>query len=116
MLTQHVYAHLRHLGIEKPATYLTDKGIPYHTVHRLFKGRIDQMSFPLIEKLCLVCNCTPNELFAWSEDEGKTIPAEHPLRQLKRFDAGPTPLERVKKLSPEKLEELQKMLDLLENN
>jgi Cro/C1-type HTH DNA-binding domain len=114
MFTQHVTTNLRTLGVENPLQYLVCSGIPYHTVSRLFSGRMEHLTFKIMEKLCVICKCTPNELFAWSEDEGNKLPADHPLHKLKREQVGPTPIERVKNLSPEKLKKLREMLNELE--
>ncbi|MBK6990930.1 MAG: helix-turn-helix transcriptional regulator [Chitinophagaceae bacterium] len=53
--------------MKNAGTYPVQNGIPYHTVNWLLNHKLQNISYDMIEKLCFVCNCTPNELFVWSD-------------------------------------------------
>lgn len=39
-----------------------ETGITYPTLHKITKGKVESMSFKVLEKLCKTLNCTPNDL------------------------------------------------------
>jgi DNA-binding Xre family transcriptional regulator len=114
MLKLNVSSLLRSRGIENAGRYLVQQGLAYHTANRLLTGKVESMTYETLEKLCLVCNCSPDELFVWVKDEGTTVAEDHPLQKLKPKVAMPSPVERIKKMSPAKLKKLQEFMDGLE--
>ena len=62
----------------------------------------------------LLCNCTPNDLFVWVPDKETSDADSKPLQKLKAKPRGPNPVERIKQLPLEKLQELQQFIDKLE--
>jgi len=114
MLLLNVSGLLKDRGIDQPGRYLTAKGIPYHTVNRLLKNKVQNLTYETIEKLCMICECTPNDLFVWQQNEGVIVPDDHPLHKLKAKEAVANPVERIKNLSLKKLEKLKEFMDGLE--
>lgn len=114
MLTLTVTELLRARGVDNPAKYLVQNGMKYHQANRLLSGKLGSMTYPMLEQLCLICECTPDELFAWVKDEKTTVADNHPLYKLKPKAPVANPVERIKKLPVNKLEKLKKMLDELE--
>ncbi|MGE5108554.1 MAG: helix-turn-helix domain-containing protein, partial [Sphingobacteriales bacterium] len=90
------------------------KGMAYHTVNRLLTRKVENFTYETIERLCLVCGCTPDDLFVWRKDEGTTVAHNHPLYKLKPKLEAPSPVDRIKKLTPDKLKMLQDFMDGLE--
>ncbi len=105
---------LRGRGIENPGKFLTSNGIPYHTVNRLLMNKVRNVTYETLERLCLICNCTPDELFVWTADADSAVADDHALQKLKPKVAVPSPVERIKKMSPAKLKKLQEFMDGLE--
>ena len=62
----------------------------------------------------LLCNCTPNDLFVWVPDKETSDADSKPLLKLKAKPRVPNPVERIKQLPLEKLQELQQFIDKLE--
>lgn len=114
MLKQHIAGLLASRGIDNASRYLVEKGMKYHRANRLVMSKTDSLTYAALEELCLLCNCTPNELFVWYPDDGVAVPDDHPLQQLKPKDYEKNPVDRVKGLSLAKLEKLKGLLDELE--
>ena len=81
---------------------------------RLVNNRSTIISYNTLKKLCLLCNCTPNDLFVWVPDKETTDADSKPLQKLKAKPRMPNPVERIKHLPLEKLQELQEFIDKLE--
>ena len=83
------------------------------TATRWAKNEIGYVRPEQMERLCLLLNCTPNDLFDWRED-GKTVVHDtHALRTLtKQTNDIQTTL---RELPLDKLEKLGEMLAELKN-
>ncbi len=114
MLKLNIAELLKGRGIDNPGRYLVEKGMAYHRVNRLLTGKTDSMSYPVLEELCRLCVCTPNELFVWEKDEAVAVADDHPLYALKPKVAVINPVDRVKNLPVSKLEKLKAFMDGLE--
>ena len=118
MLELNIATLLKTRGVDNASRYLVQKGMKYHTVNRLLTGKVDSMTYATLEQLCILCNCSPDDLFVWRRDpELQTpdnIPDDHPLQKLKPKEAVPNPVERIKNLSLKKLEKLKEFMDGLE--
>lgn len=101
-------------GISNPQQYLVTSGIPYYTVSRLVNNKTTTINYATLEKLCLLCKCTPDDLFVWVPGEAIKEMENHPLQKLKPKPKVPNPVERIKKLSLQKLQQLQQYIDKLE--
>ncbi len=97
-------------GIQKPFQYLIQNGFSYHTAHRLINNAVDSINYLNLEKLCVLFNCTPNELFSFNPSGEKPVPENHPLRQLSR-DANATPIaDLMRNIPAHKFKELRETL------
>jgi len=114
MLSLNVSALLSSRGIENPTRHLVTQGFSYHTINRLLTGKVKSIPYEVLEKLCLVCICTPDDLFVWRKDEGMAVADNHPLHKLQPKAPIPNPVERIKRLTPDKLKKLEEFMDGLE--
>jgi DNA-binding Xre family transcriptional regulator len=114
MLKMNVADHLKRQGVEDVVRYLKGKGFAYHVINRVLMNKVLSINYDVLEKLCTVCGCTPNDLFVWTPDEKTTLAGDHPLHTLKPKEVIPTPVERIKKLPLHKLEKLKEFMDGLE--
>lgn len=114
MLILNVKALLESRGHGQPQAFLRGHGFSNYTLCRIFTNKTVSITYATLEKLCLLCQCTPDELFVWVPDEGTPVPPEHPMHKLKPKPKVANPVERIKRLSPAKLKELQEVLDRLE--
>lgn len=114
MLILNVLALLESKGITHPQRHLVANGIPYYTVSRLVNNKTATIAFETMEKLCLLCNCTLDDLFVWAPDETMANAENYTLQKLKAKPKAPNPVERIKKLPLKKLQVLQEFIDKLE--
>lgn len=102
-------------GIEKPTEYLVNRGFTTSTAYRLVTQPQERISYQMLEQLCLAFYCTPNELLSWQPNSNTTVDSNHPIQKLKPVKQDASIVGRLRKLSPEKLEEVQKFLEGLTN-
>ena len=65
MLQFNVGRVLKAKGIEKPASYLKSQGFSSATTTRILHESSVGFSLQMVERICLVLNCTPNDLLEW---------------------------------------------------
>ena len=113
MLSFNLTRLLKLRGIERPYSWLVRNGFVPQTATRWAKNEIGYVRPEQMERLCLLLNCTPNDLFDWRED-GKTVVHDtHALRTLtKQTNDIQTTL---RELPLDKLEKLGEMLNSLNN-
>ena len=105
---------LKTRGVDNASRYLVQKGMKYHTVNRLLTGKVDSMTYATLEQLCLLCNCSPDDLFVWHKDEAVHVADDHSLYKLKPKEPVASPVDRIKNLPVSKLAKLQEFMDGLE--
>lgn len=114
MLALNVLKLLEDRGIINPQTYLVKNGIPYYTVSRLVTNKTKNITYATLEKLCLICKCTPDDLFVWVADADLQLAEPVALEKLKPKPKPLSTAERMKNLSAEQLEQLQRFINELE--
>jgi len=103
-------------GVERPYSWLVANGFVPQTATRWAKNDIGYMRPQQIEKICLLLNCTPNDLFDWRED-GKTVVHDtHALRTLTKQAPDTSVQTAVRELPLDKLEKLGEMLAELKSS
>lgn len=70
MLRLNIKAVCKLRGISKPQAWLVKSGFPKSTAANM--GREEYENLPLVhlEKMCLLLNCTPNDLLRWEPEAG----------------------------------------------
>ena len=71
-------------GISKPMGFLMKNGFTRATANSLAYRKQKTMKMHVMEKLCELFKCTPNELMEWVPDTPEKDKAEHPLYGLKK--------------------------------
>ena len=112
-----IYLNLNNIlqakGIDKPNQYLFQNGISRHNAHRLLNHVTDSISFKLIEKLCLILNCTPNELFTWSNTSKIPHLDKHAIQTIKYEGSSGNINQALQQLPVNKLNELRNLINNL---
>lgn len=114
MLTFEIKRILKTRGIDEPYRWLVKNGFVSQTVHSWLNYQLGYIKPNHLERLCLLLNCTPNDLFDWRED-GKTVVHDtHALRTLikQKTDIQTT----LRELPLDKLEKLGEMLEELKSD
>jgi DNA-binding Xre family transcriptional regulator len=86
MLKINIQRILAGRAIDRPYTYFIKQGFSKNLAARLNTGKMKQMKLANIEKLCLLFQCTPNELLEWVPAEKENDVETQPLRDLIRVN------------------------------
>lgn len=97
-------------GIEMPYRFLVQNGFVSFTAHKYKNGNARHIRLDHIEKLCILLNCTPNDLFEWSPDNLLEDRTDHPLQRIRKREKRVEIAQLLSKLSLEKLEEVERLL------
>jgi DNA-binding Xre family transcriptional regulator len=81
MLKYNLERLFRLRGISKPIPYLMKFGFTRAVSSGLVNNHLKAMPTKHIEKLCLVFQCTPNDLLEWTPNEGVNY-ENQPIMQL----------------------------------
>lgn len=93
--------------------WLRRRGMSYPGAKALLEGKCRGLTVKKIDELCLLLQCTPNDLFCWQPDK-EALPPGHPLQQLQPSNGQLSILEQLRILNTPQLQELRKLLDALQ--
>lgn len=97
-------------GILKRVAFLYKNGFIRTSAISIANNEVWQIRFSNLEKLCLLLNCTPNDLFQWQPDENQTVTENTALKALIRDEAATELSQIIKDLPLEKLEKVEAVL------
>jgi DNA-binding Xre family transcriptional regulator len=103
-------------GIEKPNLFLKKNGFTAHTASRLLNNKVDSINFKHLETICLVLNCTIDDLFSWSHENSTELYKDHALQKLKRGEKKGSIIKKLKDLPADKLNAVRNFIDDLAKN
>ncbi len=107
---------LKQRGVPSPLKFLVHNGFTYHTAHRLLHNNVDSISFPHLEKLCVLLNCTINDLFVWHKAENSTVADTHPINKLSAQPSTVNISQTLLQLPYDKIAQLEKLVNELKNS
>ncbi len=103
-------------GIDRMFGFLHKNGFVRSTANFMLKGAASSIKVEHIEKLCVLLNCTPNDLFYWNPDTNNPLPENHALYALKReHQSVKNYKELLMNIPPEKLPEVENLLESLQD-
>ncbi len=73
-------------GIEKPFSYLAKAGFSQKFATKIKNDRVARLNMNVLEKLCILLRCTPNDLLEWIQEKDVQLDSAHPLQTLKRSE------------------------------
>lgn len=97
-------------GITKTNQYLMRLGNSEGYASQLVNGRSVSIRFDKLELLCKSLNCTPNDLFDYTDDDKNPLPEGHALHSILKNNAIGEVNKLLNDLPMEKIEELYKIL------
>jgi DNA-binding Xre family transcriptional regulator len=101
--------------IDKPHLMLVKNGFAKSSATNLLNYFSRRLTIEHVEKLCLLLNCTPNDLFEWRTRANEALDEHHALNSLKRADRSENLTEIIKKIPVEKLSQIDDLLRDLQN-
>lgn len=100
-------------GINNPNHFLWKNGFTRHTAHNLLNNKTVGISFKHLEQLCLLLNCSPNELLTWHNTDKTKNLQNHSLQILKKERSKGNINQTLQQLPVNKLNELRNFLNNL---
>ncbi len=97
-------------GIDKPRAFLISHGFPRGIATSIATNKVDRFALKHLEKLCLILNCTPDDLLEWKPSDKKEDTPGTALYILKKESRQSGTEELLRGLPLSKLEELAKVL------
>ncbi len=98
-------------GIRQPWVFMVKNGFIRSTANNFFNGNVQAIKLKHIEKLCVLLNCTPNDLFEWeTTPHSPALSENQALKSLMREKSAPTISEIVKDLPIKQMEEISEIL------
>jgi len=101
--------------IDKPHSMLVKNGFAKSSATNLLKYLNLRITVEHVEKLCLILNCTPNDLFEWRSRANESIPENHALNSLKRHEKSENLTDLIKNIPVEKLSQINDLLREMQN-
>ncbi len=113
MLTLDLARFIETKEIQNPLRFLTKAGFTYHTAGRLLRNQITKLDYGHLEQLCLLFNCTPNDLLSWTPASSLKGSDKIALSKLAGRKRKGTLVSKLIQLPEDKIDQLNQMLDKL---
>lgn len=114
MLYLNFHYILENRGIQNPLRFLVTSGFNYHTANMLLHDSKNSVRFQDLEKLCLLLECTVDDLLAWNPSTTISKPENRPLSKLMNRKRRGLITAKLRQLSNQQLEEVRGFLDRME--
>lgn|SRR5574338_726352 len=98
-------------GIDKPNGFLRRHGFTADTASKIVTGKVRVLNFDRLEKLCLILNCRPEDLFEWEPDAKLVDAGKYELSALIKNKKVVVLSEELKGLPLAKLDEIHRYIE-----
>ncbi len=109
--TSNLFINIGHLcalkNIDRPLTFLRSHGFTHNTATQLISNQVKEINLAYIEKLCIIFNCTPNDLFDYKPTQPLGDNNHNPLTTLIKTQVPVNFNELVRNLPLDKLKEIE---------
>lgn len=102
-------------GIGRPWAALVKAGLSGGTATKILNYYNTRMTVEHVERMCVLLNCTPNDLFEWRSKPNETLTEDHALNSMKREGSPEDLSELIKKIPIDKLSQLDEFVRGLQN-
>lgn len=110
MLFFNISRILRLRKIQRPFSYLVKQGLSDNYATRIANSNIRNINLERLEELCLLFNCTPNDLLQWSPSHKEKNPESLALAALWRKEKLDEMKDLYESLPLEKLIEIEALV------
>lgn len=97
-------------GIDRIYTLLLSNGFSHSTASKIHHNKLSNIKISQIGKLCVLLNCTPNDLFDWQPDAKNPLPEKHALNALVKEEISLDFKKLLKDIPIEKMGEVENLL------
>lgn len=103
-------------GIDKMFNFLHKNGFIRSTATYLLNGTASHIKIEHIGKLCVLLNCTPNDLFEWRRDASDNLSENHALNSIVKPEMNQINFkEMLKDIPIEKLPQIESLMKELKD-
>jgi DNA-binding Xre family transcriptional regulator len=110
MLKFNLQRNLATRGLSHPYSFFVKQGFSKNFSMQLITGNVRRLDFSILEKLCKLFQCTPNDLFEWVPPTSEQNAASNPLAALIRTNVKVDVLGALREMPYEKLAEVEKLV------
>jgi DNA-binding Xre family transcriptional regulator len=110
MLTFNFTRVFKSRGIDKSFSYLVKSGYSGNFATRIANNRIEKLNLKDIERLCILLQCTPNDLLEWIPGSKDLNTGDHPVNKIKRSDKVVQLTQILNKVPLDKLNDIESMI------
>ena len=97
-------------GIDKPYAFLMRAGFSANFASRAKNNQVRRLESKELEKLCVILNCTPNDLYEWVPDKDSLVDKDHELNKIRKTEKAFDITQSLISLSPDDLERVEAVL------
>lgn len=94
-------------NINRPFTFLRKNGFTHNTATQLINNNVKEINIAHIEKLCLIFNCTPNDLFDYKPTQPLENIKNTPLTSIIKTQQPVNFNELISTLPLDKIKEIE---------
>ncbi len=111
MFKFHIKPLIKAKGFKANTQFLKSRyGFSHYNSVKLMNGDARTLNLDLLETMCINLNCTPNDLINYTPDPKLILPPDHELHKIKKSDSLWNPIEHLKMLAPEDINEITKFI------
>lgn len=96
-------------AIDRPFTFLCKAGFSESFASKVKNNRVNRLNLDLLERLCICIGCTPNDFMEYTP-RNESIPANHPLNELRRTEKVFDLTRELNSLPLSTLEEVEQLI------
>lgn len=96
--------------IDKPFSYLVKAGYSDNFATRIANNRVERLNLKDLERICILLQCTPNDLLEWHPDSKESQPEKHPLAGLRRTTKAKQLNQLLNNVPLDKISEIETLL------
>jgi DNA-binding Xre family transcriptional regulator len=111
MLSLYINEFLLKKGYKSGPWALRKIGMPTSAAYTLSQPGVRTIKLDQLEHICQIFDCTPNDLLNYQPGQKDLLPPGHSLMKLQKDNSRQTPMELVKQLRPEEIDEASAVLE-----
>jgi len=101
---------LKARGIENYTVYLQSFGFSQEFSRKIVNGKARIIRLSSLEKLCIILQCTPNDVIEWIPDNDSKVEENHPLNKKKKNEKVVNILKTLNSVPIDKLEKIEQII------
>lgn len=110
MLNYNFTRIFRARGITRPFAFLRKAGFSVSMSSKIKNNNLSRLDLGIIEKLCLLLNCSPIDFLEWEPSDDSKVNAEHPLNAIRKTNKALDISKTLNSVPLDKLDEVEELI------